>query len=329
MRFHGVTSLMMALALALMIFPAAVADDLPVGSPTPAFTLPTTDGGEVALRNEYGQPIVLIFADLSQDHSQRAIEEIGEVVAEGEFGDEVKVWVIVESAEGGSADFPTLVDIERATFADHGVVSVLPCVLFLDEGGLLHLTRTGHGIGFADTVQDELEFLTGQITEAELTLRRRGPAEADPNRERHDRRTNLANQMRRRGIIDQAQAEYEAVLAEAPDHTGALLGLAQIALGGGDAAAAETHVRTALEVNPDLPLGLKILARTRLLQDDPDGAAEALGRFVDIAGQDVETHYLQGRLEQTRGNHDGAATHFREACEDLLADRGWGLFTQE
>jgi tetratricopeptide (TPR) repeat protein len=320
-----------AASLAVTGGPAATVTDLTVGAPTPAFTLATAEGGEVALRDEYGQPIVLVFADPGQQHSREGLAEVADVVSGGDYREEAKVFVIVADApELGALDvpFPILLDPERSTFAEHGVISVLPCVVFLDRDGLLHHALAGHGVGFADTVEDELAFLTGRITREELLARRGGTEPVDLEDTTLKRRLRLADQMRQRGLIDQARAVYEDVLSETADSPGAHVGLALIAMRRDDLETAETHVRNALESEPELPLGHKALAHVLLLRNDTQGAETAIQHFVTIAGEDVETHYLMGRLEEARGDPGAAARHYRHVCEALLADREWGIFTE-
>jgi tetratricopeptide (TPR) repeat protein len=330
MRLRHVIALT-ALIAAAVSAPAATVTDLPIGSPTPAFSLQTTDGEEISLLDEYGRPIVIVFADLTQENSQRAISELQSIWDSAPGADEILVLVIVESIpEGEEPDlpFPILLDTDRTTFAEHGVISVLPCVLFLDDAGLLHWVIASHGVTFEDTVADEIAFLTGQITLEDLERRREGPPPMNAALMDFQRRVNLADQMRQRGLYEMAGREYEAILEEAPLTLGAHLGLAQIALRMESLDVAESHARSALATDPAQPLALKILAHTLLLQGDLDGAEDTLGQFIEIAGVDVETDYLLGRLEEARGREEQALSHYRQACESLLADRRWGLFTE-
>jgi hypothetical protein len=284
----------------------------------------------VSLLGEYGKPIVMIFGDLNQQHSRVAIEETAAVIDRNGFGDEVTTFVIVAESptEPAVSPFPILIDASRETFAHYGVVSVLPCVIMLDRHGLFVHSLVGHGYGFADSIEDQLQFLTGRITQAELLARRRAPEPPSEALTGLQRRMHLADQMRQRGLLDEAKAEYMGILEEDPESSEAHLGLALIEIGQGDMESAEVHARAAIERAASMPLAQKTLARVLIAKGDTGAAAEAVEAFLDIAGEDAETHYLQGRIEEERGNRNAAIEHYRAACEDMLANREWGLFTQ-
>lgn len=323
-----------ALTLAMMAsvaVQAASVTDLPIGSPTPAFRLATADGHEVSLRNEHGQPIVLLFADLEQTNSQLAISDLQEVMGQEDLGSRVHVFVITTdppTTDTGDVPFTTLINQDRSVFADYGVVSALPCTVFLDANGLLHWVIAGYVTGYADTSEDEIAYLCGRITDEELMQRRQGPSAVDMAETRNLRRLNLADQMRRRGLSEQARAEYEAVLADMPNSPVAHLGLALIGLQDGDLPGAESHARAALDAAPNLPLGLKTLAQILLFSGDSEGAREVLERFIAIAGEDAEIHYMMGRIEEAEGRDARAMSHYRMACEDMLHRRQWSGITE-
>jgi hypothetical protein len=320
-----------ALAAATILaaaLPAAEVTDLPLRMATPSFTLPDAGGGEVALLNEYGQPIVLVFADLTQENSRQGIADLAAVIGE-KGAASVKVYIIVPVAEADPAPqpFPILFDPERRVFTEYGAVAALPAVCFLDASGLLHFVLVGHGVSFRDEVENEIAYLTGEITGEELIGRRQSPEVSDAQAERLRRLLNLAGQMRERGLTQLARERYQEVLDESPGNAEAHLGMAQIELSRGNASEAESEAVAAIQTGADLPLAHKTLALAQLLQGHLDAAAEAIGHFVEIAGEDAETQYLNGRLAEARGDADAAAQSYRAACERLLAERRWGLFS--
>lgn len=322
-----------ALMLSAAGTPGAPVSEWRPGSSTPRFELPAAGGGEVALRDFHGVPVALLFADPQQGHSQRAIEELVSVVDAQRFGQAIRVFIIVDQVPQVLPALPScaamLVDEDRSTFVDYGVVAVLPCTVFLDAEGLFHAALPGHGFGYRDSVENELLYLTGRISHADLVQRRQGPAPADPHRAVMQRRLNLANQLRQRGLASQAREEYEAILELVPGDPAAHLGIAQLELQRGHLDEAESHAMTALAASPEMPLAFKTLARARLMAGNLEGVREPLRQFIAIAGEDAETHYLQGRLAEAQGAIDEALAHYRQACEALLTQRGWGLFARE
>ena len=72
-----------------------------------------------------------------------------------------------------------------------------------------------------------------------------------------------------------ARAAFRAVLALDPEHPRAMLGLARIALEGGDAATAGQLLDRALRIYPDFPEALALLDATRSVAGAGAGAAAA------------------------------------------------------
>jgi tetratricopeptide (TPR) repeat protein len=322
----------LALAIASRISPASV-EDLPVGEPPPDFTLARTDGGEVSLRSEQGQPIVLVFGELYQENTRRALADLSDILARTDQGGAVQVFVIVSEnrpaevleseRRGTEGSFPVLMDPSRSTFTAYGVISAIPCSVFLSAAGRVHRAHAGYGISFVDMAEGELAFLTGQISEEELEIRRQGPAPENAEAARLRRGVRLGDQLHQRGFNGQAREQYETVLGAAPDHVEAHLGLALIELWQSDLDAAEAHVRRALEPSPNHPRGLKTLAQIHLRRGELEAAELTLQSLIHLAGEDARTLYLMGRLAEARGDESGALQHYRQVSEALLAEEEW------
>jgi tetratricopeptide (TPR) repeat protein len=319
--------------LAVSSIARASVGDLPVGQPPPEFTLPTTGGGEVSVESEQGHPVVIVFGELYQENTCRALADLAEILTRTDPSQSVKVLVIVSEnlsareldAERRQAhvSFPVLMDPSRATFVAYGVISAIPCAVFLDAEGRVHRTMAGYGPAFVDDAEDELAFLRGQITEEELQQRRQGRVPEDEASARLMRRVRLGDQLRRRGLTVEARQQYETVLEQSPNHPEAHLGLALLELDLSDLDAAESQVRTVLGQDPNSPRGLKTLARIQLRRGDLDAAELTLQNLVHAAGEDAQTLYLTGRLLEARGDATEALKRYRQVCEAFLGEEGW------
>jgi predicted O-linked N-acetylglucosamine transferase (SPINDLY family) len=167
------------------------------------------------------------------------------------------------------------------------------------------------------------------------------------------------------GRYDEAEAIYRAVLAECPDHAGALhlLGvlihqrgrstegralieaavardpgnpvyrnnLAAILLVLGDAAGAEASARSALTLAVDYPDALVNLARALVRQDRLDEAGERYRAALRLRADDPESWFLFGQLLSLQGRTEQAIEVYRQALAlqprhlDALVHLGNGL----
>ncbi len=114
------------------------------------------------------------------------------------------------------------------------------------------------------------------------------------------------------------------------------LNLARCAAARGDRETARTHIAKAEtiadEIDSDnLRIGVYLWRVESLLgcgdRTGAEAAAEEMKLFVDslpLAWLDPYLHYVQGRIETDRGNHEEAAKRFLEAITELGGEDGWG-----
>ena len=97
-----------------------------------------------------------------------------------------------------------------------------------------------------------------------------------------------------------ARHAFENMLEEAPGDPRALLGMASLALGEGDAARAEAHARSAVTRNPDLAHAWTTLALALNLQQRKEEALDCARRGCEIAPQSIAIRrsYAAIALEQ-------------------------------
>lgn len=116
-----------------------------------------------------------------------------------------------------------------------------------------------------------------------------------------------AYQAYRQGELTRASTLYRQVLARFPHNRDALLGLAAIALQGGDAAGAVSYYRTLLKLNPQDPV-----ARVALLGlSDAEDPATTEGRLMRW----LQTEPGNGPLNFALGNHYARRARWEQAQE--------------
>lgn len=109
-----------------------------------------------------------------------------------------------------------------------------------------------------------------------------------------------------------AKTEFEATLSIDPASTDALLGLAYLASEHGDFEMAETHLRQAIALEPDLhPAWYRLSALCR--DTDAQALTNELEAVAEHAG-DAESawllHFALGRMYETLGRHDQAFAEY-------------------
>ena len=183
---------------------------------------------------------------------------------------------------------------------------------------LVGICRSAYGNVLAtngDFVTAELE-LTGAVGD----LRRSRPAMASGGLAR------LGELRARQGRDDEARELF----MQAATHLRAIVGLGQLALDGGDPAAAADAAERALRRAPagarldHLP-ALELLVRARAALGELDAAAEAYAE-LERAAAEFGTPYVRGRAQRAagvlaaaRGDDEGARRAFEDAV-DLLAE---------
>ncbi len=145
-----------------------------------------------------------------------------------------------------------------------------------------------------------VQLAEGHISEALASLRR--AAEARP--QDADLQTDLGDAARRAGELPAAHSAFDAALALRPDHTGALIGLARLALAEEDFDEAERRLEAASETDRD---GLEV-ARVRgelaVLRGDGALGAEVMAPLARRYRRDpivlTELGWLQAQAEDDR-----------------------------
>jgi len=124
---------------------------------------------------------------------------------------------------------------------------------------------------------------------------------------------NFAFELRRRGDVDRAVAEYRRAIALDPDMALAYFNLGALLLTKGELAEAESLYRRTMELLPRYALAWNNLAVIRYKQGDAPGALRAVRRAIELEPNDAGAVYNMGRLYQQSGMADSAALMFERA----------------
>jgi hypothetical protein len=124
---------------------------------------------------------------------------------------------------------------------------------------------------------------------------------------------NYAFELRRRGDIDGAVAEYRKAIALDPDMALAYSNLGALLQSRGQLLGAESLYLRTIDLRPSYALAWNNLGIVRYRRGDGEGAAQAFRRAIELRPDDAGTVYNLGRLYQQAGIADSAALMFERA----------------
>ena len=130
---------------------------------------------------------------------------------------------------------------------------------------------------------------------------------------------NYAFELRRRGDIDGAVAEYRSAIALDPGMALAYSNLGALLQSKGELADAESLYVKTIELRPNYALAWNNLATVRYKRGDGVGAVRAFRRAIELKPNDAGAVYNLGRVYQQTGMADSAAAMFERAYR---LDRG-------
>jgi protein O-mannosyl-transferase len=124
---------------------------------------------------------------------------------------------------------------------------------------------------------------------------------------------NHAHDLRRRGDVDGAIAEYRTAIGLDPGMALAYSNLGALLQSKGELAEAESLYLKTIELRPDYALAWNNLAIVRYKRGDGAGAVRAFRRAIELRPDDAGATYNLGRVYQQAGIADSAASMFERA----------------
>jgi tetratricopeptide (TPR) repeat protein len=320
----------MTLLIAVTVVVADELRTLKRGQEVPDLTLPTLAGEQVALRDQRGKVLVLVFLSARQRSSEKAAVSAHQIVQKFRPGDISLLFATADAAQSAyfraqrdrdNVHEPLMIDFERKLYGGLGLI-VMPTTIVVDrEGKLLHVisayrsdyehvleTYIRHGLGELDEGQLEkaLESATFQHNRAQDRIARHRAA---------------ARLLRENSLFDDARNELEAALAIKADDDETLLDLASLDLAQKRIDEAAGIVDSVLKDEPRHRRARLMRGIILFKTEHYDEAERVLTEALSLNPDPVQILYYLGRIHERRGDTAKAAEYYRRALERLLEDR--------
>ncbi len=314
-----------------LLIPCACQARLTTGSPAVNFSLKDLSNREVSLDLLEKKAIVLIFGELYQPNTQKALEDLKQVYEDSRFTpEEVEVLVIItekkkrkahlKTKEKLKVPFTILLDEGKSVYGQYGVIAIPTTFLIGGTGKVRHVFAS-YTFEYYDQMNAELKLLTGRITEEQYEGLKEQDTQVDEQTQKAQRLVSLADHLSERGFLESAEDSYREAIQLKPDMAEAHAGLGTVHLRQGKLEEAEREFQAALEKNPELARAVKGMAGLQIAQGKEAEAETHLKRLVEQGYVEEDTYFLLGQISEKRGNCSEALSYYKKSCEQLLKEK--------
>jgi peroxiredoxin len=301
------------------------------GAEAPEFTLSSTDGEKVSLSEYKGDIVVLIYWDTEQDYSLEALDQCRDffnaykgkgVKFIGLIADTEDVPKARQIIKDYGIEFPVLIDVNRHVFSSYGI-SVYPTTIIIDRGGRYFNDIPGYAVTYETKLVGYLRHMLGEIDERELveliSLQRKVKAKSVSELSA-ERNYFLALKFAEEGLINHAITSAESSIESKPDmpRTHILLGFLFLEIKETELALQE--FQRALELEPGSNDAKTGLGKAYILQDDIDGAIDALTAAVTANPNPQTAYYELGRAYELKGEKNKASEMYKKAVDGIIKE---------
>lgn len=333
---RGRISPALTLLLAVWAVPAAGQDQNAVEPPRTLsqFTLTALDGHPFASNQRLrGRAAVITFWRVDQEPSVRMLKDLKQLQDEFTKREVLLISIVAGTVERLRVEqvvndleitFPVLFDLDRRLYAELGVI-VSPSTWFVDRNGIVLDNYPGHRQDFLRVARANLEFLRGDIDEAERVRRIRArPRPLDEEgknlageQTRYQLALRLLEKGRRGAAVKQLTRAWES---ERPlVDAGLRLGLLLLEDGRDAEALVILERATSLAPADPLAIGAHGVALIRMGQERT--GAEKLRQALQHPVADPLLYYEMARLSERSNAPDEARRYYRMGLELMLDNR--------
>jgi len=197
-----------------------------IGDTYPSFCALRVNGEQYCPDRNADRVQVFSFFRVGQPESQEVLRILQEMSTQygdrisvvGILSGEVERREIVDFLQKYELVFPIVLDVERQLYGEFGVF-LHPATGFFDSDGILRFYLPGKRLNFRKYADGYLQFLLGDISEAELDAILHPPVDdTDPRIKRAENSYNLARIYVKRGKLSKAKEALDGFLREYADY---------------------------------------------------------------------------------------------------------------
>jgi len=299
-----------------------------VGRRATNFIVKDLKGKELALKDFRGKIVILVFGELYQENTLKAVQDLKKILSEKRsYRDAVEVLMVVSNGKkpeeylkvkgGLEISYPILLDDQRKVYAQYEIIA-LPTTFIVDRSGKIVADLPSYTIAYYDQVDVEVGFLLGEIKKEELESVFNPTAMTPRMNGKTERLLALAENLKSRGFYDSALNSYKKVLERKPAVTEAHLGMGVIYLEKGELENAEGEFQTILKKNPENLAAIKGMAQVHLGRGNIEKAEELLTKVISSNYIDEDIFYVMGELYEKKGDLKEALRYYKRNSQKLL-----------
>lgn len=320
------------LGIMLALLPAGFSQAKPSEGPVMTnFKLKDLAGRELALKDFRGKIVVLVFGELYQQNTLKAVKDLKKILAgKRSYREATEVLLIIserrkpgeyQKVKGGlEITYPVLLDDQRNVYAQYEIIAI-PTTFIINRSGRIAARLPSYTIAYYDQVDAELGFLLGEVKKEELESVMHPKAAAPKTNGKAERIFSLAENLKKRGFYDSAMNSYKQVLNMNPDLKEAHIGMGIIYLKKAEIEKAEKEFQVVLEKAPDDPAALKGIAQVHFLRGEIDMAEDLLKKVILSNYVDDDIYYVMGEIYEKQGKLKEAISFYKKNCQKLLRKR--------
>ncbi len=299
------------------------------GTVTTNFKLKELTGRELALKDFRGKIVVLVFGELYQENTLKAVKDLQKILSEKRsYRDAVEVLIIIsknikpeeyQKFKGSfELTYPVLLDSDRNVYAQYEIIAI-PTTFVVGRDGKIAERFPSYTISYYDQVYVELGYLLGEVEKSELESVLHPKVTPAKMNGKSERLLSFAENLKKRGLYENALNSYKEVLDKHPDLKEAHIGIGSIYLEKKEADMAESEFQKVLEKNPNDPEALKGILQVHMLRGDIDEKSDELLKQILATGYvDEDICYMMGEFYELKGDIKNAMKYYKKSCKQLM-----------
>jgi cytochrome c-type biogenesis protein CcmH/NrfG len=224
--------------------------------------------------------------------------------------------------EAAAGKFPSIIlhDVARDAFGSYHIL-VNPTIVVVDGKGKVTFSMPGFRPRFKEILGEAILTAAGKEAPAqfEQTI---DPAAQEPTKEgsRAERLVHLGNELTKHNEFAKAEVNFTEALKSEPGNIGAKIGLAELMMRQNRISDAEPFLRSVLAAKPDHTEAMLCMADVQFRKGGDEGvrAEKCVNSVIEKEPANVKARFLFGQILEKKGDVAGALAEYKKSAELLM-----------